>query len=65
MSDPHTTTQPVILIGVDRQEAPEFTELSVVVEDGKGEVLSESLFLGHVSVEMVNNKLVVYIRKDS
>lgn len=65
MSDPHTKTQPVILIGVDRQEAPEFTELCVVVETPEGESLSEETFLGGVSVEMINNKLIVYVRKDA
>jgi hypothetical protein len=61
--DPHTTTQPVILIGVDRQEAPEFEKLSVIVEDETGLKVIENHYNGIVSVEMRNDQLVIYISK--
>jgi len=61
--DPHTTTQPVILIGVDRQEAPEFEKLTVIVEDETGLKVTESHYNGIVSVEMRNDRLFIYVSK--
>jgi hypothetical protein len=53
----------VILIGVDRQEAPEFEKLSVIVEDETGLKVIENHYNGIVSVEMRNDQLVIYISK--
>jgi len=61
--DPHTTTQPVILIGVDRQEAPEFEKITVIVEDETGLKVIESHYNGIVSVEMRNDRLLIYVSK--
>ncbi len=61
--DPHSTTQPVILIGVDRQEAPEFKKLSVIIEEDGVRVI-ENHYFGIVSVEMRNDQLLVYVSKE-
>ena len=61
--EPHTTTQPVILIGVDRQDAPEFDKLTLIIEDESGLKVLENHYFGIVSVEMRNNQLTVYVSK--
>tara|TARA_B000000609_G_C24141364_1_gene331449 strand:- start:528 stop:731 length:204 start_codon:yes stop_codon:yes gene_type:complete len=61
--DPHSTTQPVILIGVDRQEAPEFKKVALIVEEDEVRVI-ENHYFGIVSVEMRNDQLLVYVSKE-
>ena len=56
-------TQPVILIGVDRQEAPEFHHVVLVREDVLGVQVSEThLHGGSVSVQMMNGTLKVFVK---
>ena len=61
--DPHSTTQPVILIGVNRQEAPDFKKLVLIVEEDGVQVI-ENHYFGIVSIEMKNDQLVVYVSKE-
>mgnify|MGYP001357809201 CR=1 FL=1 len=61
--DPHSVTQPVILIGVDRQNAPDFKKLLLIVEENGVQVI-ENHYFGIVSVEMRNDQLVVYVSNE-
>ena len=56
-------TQPVILVGVDRQEAPEFHHVVLVREDADGVQVSEThQHGGEVSVQMMNGTLKVFVK---
>lgn len=56
-------TYPVILMGPDEKESLGFSFLKVLCSDGEGLRYSESHFKGEISVQMVNDTLVVYVKK--
>lgn len=55
-------TYPVILMGPDEKENLGFSFLKVLCSDGEV-THSESLFNGEISVQMVNDTLIVYVKK--
>jgi len=69
MSDPvksfeeaQEITQPVIYVGVDRQEAKGFNKVVLIHEDKDGLQTTEHHMTGDVSVQMVNGVLKVYVK---
>ena len=56
-------TYPVILMGPEEKESLGFSFLRVICSDGEGFNYSESHFKGEISVQMVNDTLVVYVKK--
>lgn len=60
----HEITYPVILLGVDRKEHLGFKELKVVCEGEGGEVVFTSYLDGVISLQMINDTLVVYVKKE-
>jgi hypothetical protein len=56
-------TQPVIYVGVERQEAKGFDSIKLILEDAKGLIYSESHIKGVISVRMVNNILEIYVKE--
>jgi hypothetical protein len=69
MSDPiksfeeaQEITQPVIYVGVDRQEAKGFNKVVLIHEDKDGLQTTEHHLTGDVSVQMVNGVLKVYVK---
>lgn len=69
MSDPiksfeeaQEITQPVIYVGVDRQEAKGFNKAVLIHEDKDGVQTTEHHMTGDVSVQMVNGVLKVYVK---
>ena len=69
MSDPiksfeeaQETTQPVIYVGVDRQEAKGFNKVVLIHEDKDGLQTTEHHMMGDVSVQMVNGVLKVFVK---
>jgi hypothetical protein len=69
MSDPiksfeeaQEITQPVIYVGVDRQEAKGFNKVVLIHEDKDGVQTTEHHMTGDVSVQMVNGVLKVYVK---
>lgn len=58
-------TQPVIWVGVDRQEAKGFHKVVLISESQDGLNESEIHFEGEVSVQMVNGELRVFVTKTS
>lgn len=57
-----STTQPVIYVGVDRQEAKGFNKVVLIQEDKQGLQTIEHHMTGDVSVQMVNGVLKVYVK---
>ena len=55
-------TQPVIYVGVDRQEAKGFNKVVLIQENADGLQTSEIHVSGEVSVQMVNGVLKVYVK---
>lgn len=69
MSDPiksfeeaQEITQPVIYVGVDRQEAKGFNKVVLIQENKDGLQTTEHHITGDVSVQMVNGVLKVYVK---
>lgn len=56
------TTQPVIYVGVDRQEAKGFNKVVLIHENEDGLQTSENHQSGEVSIQMVNGVLKVFVR---
>jgi hypothetical protein len=56
-------TYPVILMGPEEKESLGFSSLRVICCDGGGANYSESHFKGEISVQMVNDTLIVYVKK--
>lgn len=56
------TTQPVIYVGVERQEAKGFDKVVLIKENKDGLQTSENHVSGEVSVQMVNGVLRVYVK---
>lgn len=56
------TTQPVIYVGVERQEAKGFNKVVLIQEDKQGLQTTEHHMTGDVSVQMVNGVLKVYVK---
>jgi hypothetical protein len=52
---------PIILMGVDRKEGLGFNRLKVVHEQGQGK--KEEIFEGVISVQMVNDLLIIYVKE--
>lgn len=55
-------TQPVIYIGVERQEARGFQKAVLIHENSDGLQTSEHHLSGEISVQMVNGVLKVYVK---
>ena len=55
-------TQPVIYVGVERQEAKGFNKVVLIQENKDGLQTSENHVSGEVSVQMVNGVLKVYVK---
>ena len=55
-------TQPVIYMGVNRQEAKGFNKVILIQENADGLQTSENHVSGDVSVQMVNGVLKVYVK---
>ncbi len=55
-------TQPVIYVGVERQEAKGFNKVILIQENKDGLQTSENHVSGDVSVQMVNGVLRVYVK---
>mgnify|MGYP001474483969 FL=1 len=55
-------TQPVIYVGVERQEAKGFNKVVLIQEDKDGIQTTEHHMTGAVSVQMVNGVLKVYVK---
>ena len=69
MSDPiksfeeaQETTQPVIYVGVDRQEAKGFRKAVLIKENKDGVQTTEHHLSGDISIQMINGELKVYVR---
>jgi len=60
-----STTQPVIWVGVDRQEAKGFHKVVLIRESKGGLNASETHVDGEVSVQMVNGELRVFVKATS
>lgn len=56
-------TYPVILMGPEEKESLGFSFLKVICTNGEGVNYSESRFKGEISVQMVNDTLVVHVKK--
>tara|TARA_B100000035_G_C20614526_1_gene385435 strand:+ start:22 stop:216 length:195 start_codon:yes stop_codon:yes gene_type:complete len=56
-------TYPVILVGVDKKESLGFQKLRVIQEDSEGLHVSELHLKGIVSVQMINETLVVFVKE--
>ena len=56
------TTQPVIYVGVERQEAKGFNKVVLIQENKEGLQTTEHHMTGDVSVQMVNGVLKVYVK---
>ena len=56
------TTQPVIYVGVDRQEAKGFHKVVLIHENEDGLQTSENHQSGEVSIQMANGVLKVFVR---
>jgi len=56
-------TYPVILVGVEKKESLGFQELRVIQEDSEGLRVSELHLKGIVSVQMINETLVVFVKE--
>ena len=57
-----STTQPVIYVGVERQEAKGFNKVVLIQENKDGLQTFENHISGDVSVQMVNGVLKVYVK---
>ena len=57
-----STTQPVIYVGVDRQEAKGFHKVVLIHENEDGLQTSENHQIGEVSIQMTNGVLKVFVR---
>lgn len=55
-------TQPVIYVGVERQEAKGFNKVVLIQENKDGLQTTEHHMTGDVSVQMVNGVLKVYVK---
>ena len=58
-------TQPVIYVGVNRQEAKGFNKVVLIHENKDGLQTSEHHLAGDVSVQMVNGVLKVFVKTGS
>jgi hypothetical protein len=58
----HSKTQPVILLGVDEQEARGFNHIALISEDKNGVYTSEHRLSGVISVQMINDTLVIKVK---
>jgi len=56
------TTQPVIYVGVERQEAKGFNKVVLIQENKDGLITFENHITGEVSIQMVNGVLKVYVK---
>jgi len=64
MKDPNLeNTYPVILMGPEEKGNLGFSFLRVLCCDGGGFNYSESYFKGEISVQMVNDTLIIYVKK--
>jgi hypothetical protein len=59
-----STTQPVIYVGVERQEAKGFNKVVLIQENKEGLQTTEHHMTGDVSVQMVNGVLKVYVKNN-
>lgn len=57
-------TYPVILVGVDKKESIGFQRLKVVQESRDGLHVSDLHLKGAVSVQMVNDTLIVFVKEE-
>lgn len=57
-----STTQPVIYVGVERQEAKGFHKVVLIHENKDGLQTSENHQTGEVSIQMTNGVLKVFVR---
>ena len=55
-------TQPIIYVGVDRQEAKGFNKVVLIHENKVGMNISETHLSGDVSIQMINGALKVYVK---
>lgn len=55
-------TQPVIYLGVERQQAKGFHSVALIHEDEKGVHISEHHLSGDVSIQMINGVLKVFVK---
>ncbi len=55
-------TQPVIYVGVERQDAKGFNKVVLIQENKDGLKTSENHVSGEVSVQMVNGVLKVFVK---
>ena len=55
-------TQPIIYVGVNRQEAKGFNRAVLIHENKDGLQTTEHHLAGDVSIEMVNGVLKVYVK---
>ena len=55
-------TQPVIYVGVERQEAKGFDKIILIQENSDGLQTSENHINGEISVQMMNGVLKVYVK---
>jgi hypothetical protein len=55
-------TQPVIYVGIERQEAKGFNKVVLIQENKEGIQTFENHISGEVSVQMVNGVLKVYVK---
>jgi len=55
-------SQPVIYVGVEKQEARGFHKVVLIHEDINGIQTSENHLSGEVSVQMVNDTLKVFVK---
>lgn len=55
-------TQPVIYVGVERQEAKGFDKVILIQENSDGLQTSENHINGEISVQMMNGVLKVYVK---
>jgi hypothetical protein len=56
------TTQPIIYVGVDRQEAKGFRKAILIKENKDGLQTTEHHLSGEISIQMINGELKVYVR---
>jgi hypothetical protein len=62
--DSCSETQPVILIGVEEQEAKGFEEVKLVIQTKQGETILDKKYTGKISVRMVNSVLEIFVKKE-
>ncbi len=55
-------TQPIIYVGVNRQEAKGFNKVVLIHENKDGLQTTEHHLTGDISIEMVNGVLKVYVK---